>query len=376
MKFYRLALGCVLASAAMGQTKIDLRTQTKSVDFSGANSTKPSKTGTALPPSCDVGETFLKTDAVPGQNFYACTATNVWTVQGGGSGGGTGGAVGSVFGRTGAVAAQSGDYTAAQVTNAVDRSAATAYTAGARQTFTPNASAAGVRVTPGSLPSSPQAGDVAVDSADSNRAKVFDGTSWVRMTTIPNYSTVFTSATTVTVAGSTHQLGTANLVVECFDNASPANLVEPDTIRLNPSTYDVTVTFTAPQSGRLVINAAGGSGASNAIVGGTGILAAPSGGQTQISVDNAVVPTYLTASATLDFPSIASVGCSELSLGVTGAAVGDSIAPGWPGGLEAGLIGTMRVSAANTVAVRLCNFSGAALNPASGVYRATVVRSF
>ncbi len=374
MKFYRLGLGCVLAAAAMGQTKIDLRTQTKSVDFSGANSTKPSKTGTALPANCDVGETFLKTDAVPGQNLYACTATNVWTVQGGG--GGTGGAVSSVFGRTGFVTAQPGDYTASQVTNAVDKTAATAYGAGARQTFAPSASAAGMRVTPGSLPSSPQVGDMAVDSADANRAKVFDGTSWVRMTTIPNYASVFTSATTVTVPGSTHQLGTANLVVECLDNATPANLVEPDSIRINPSTYDVTVTFAAPQSGRLVINAAGGSGASNAIAAGAGIVATPSGGQTQVSVDSATVPTYLTASATLDFPSIASVGCSELTLGLAGAVAGDSVAPGWPGGLEAGLIGTMRVSAVNTVAVRLCNFSGAALNPASASFRAMIVRNF
>src|SRR5215471_9227889 len=79
----RLAIACALIAAAGAQTKIDLRTQTKSVDFSGATSTKPSKTGTGMPSTCAVGETFLKTDAQAGQNLYVCTATNVWTPQAG-----------------------------------------------------------------------------------------------------------------------------------------------------------------------------------------------------------------------------------------------------------------------------------------------------
>jgi hypothetical protein len=35
----------------------------------------------------------------------------------------------------------------------------------------------------------------------------------------------------------------------------------------------------------------------------------------------------------------------------------------------------MRISAANTVEVKLCNWSGATVNPASQTFRATVVRS-
>ena len=78
--------GCAVVAAmtsyVLAQTQIDLRTQAKSVDFSNAGSTKPSKTGTVLPATCTVGETFLKTDAAPGANLYVCTAVNVWTVQG------------------------------------------------------------------------------------------------------------------------------------------------------------------------------------------------------------------------------------------------------------------------------------------------------
>ena len=68
-----------LASAAWSQTAIDLRTQTKDVDFSGAVSTKPFKTGTSLPSACTTGAAFLNLAATAGQNIYLCTATNTWT---------------------------------------------------------------------------------------------------------------------------------------------------------------------------------------------------------------------------------------------------------------------------------------------------------
>src|SRR6266550_3734930 len=87
MRIFRTVVKCCLASAAMagaaqGQTKVDLRTQGKSIDFAAATTTRPSKTGTALPGACAIGETFLKTDAAAGKNLYVCTGTNVWTVQG------------------------------------------------------------------------------------------------------------------------------------------------------------------------------------------------------------------------------------------------------------------------------------------------------
>lgn len=49
-------------------------------DFSGAGRTAPNKTGTALPGTCTVGDTFFDTDDPAGQNLYACTATNTWTL--------------------------------------------------------------------------------------------------------------------------------------------------------------------------------------------------------------------------------------------------------------------------------------------------------
>ncbi len=106
-----------VASVAFSQTtQVDLRTQGKAIDFTNATATRPVKSGTALPAICQVAELFLNTNAPAGSNLFACTATNTWTAQAGGGGG----AVSSVFTRAGAVVASAGDYTAAQITNAVD----------------------------------------------------------------------------------------------------------------------------------------------------------------------------------------------------------------------------------------------------------------
>ena len=57
------------------------------VNFAGSTSTTPHKVGTTLPATCIVGMTFFKSDATAGSNTYACTATDTWTLQGGGSAG-------------------------------------------------------------------------------------------------------------------------------------------------------------------------------------------------------------------------------------------------------------------------------------------------
>lgn len=93
MRFRGIAvlLGVVLGSAAasLAQTQVDLRLQSKQIDFSAAPSTRPAKTGTALPAACAVGELFFRTNSTPGQNLYGCTATNTWMQLSGGAGGGT-----------------------------------------------------------------------------------------------------------------------------------------------------------------------------------------------------------------------------------------------------------------------------------------------
>src|SRR6185369_3617937 len=77
-----VCVAAAMIGAARGQTQIDLRTQGKNIDFSSAARTRPSKTGTSVPSVCTIGETFVKTDAVAGKNLYVCTSTDVWSVQG------------------------------------------------------------------------------------------------------------------------------------------------------------------------------------------------------------------------------------------------------------------------------------------------------
>ncbi len=91
---YRIIwMAAALAAIGAGQTQVDLRTQSKSVDFSAASSTKPVTTGTALPSTCSVGQMFFLSNAPAGQNVYGCAAVNTWTLQSG-SGGGSGSGVG------------------------------------------------------------------------------------------------------------------------------------------------------------------------------------------------------------------------------------------------------------------------------------------
>lgn len=55
-------------------------------DYGSAAATAPNKKGlaAAIPATCVVGQTYFETDATAGQNLYGCTATNTWTLQGGG----------------------------------------------------------------------------------------------------------------------------------------------------------------------------------------------------------------------------------------------------------------------------------------------------
>ena len=73
--------GCLLAagwSGALAQTKVDLRTQSKSVDFSGASLTKPARSAATLPGTCSAGELFYLSSGP----LYTCSSTNNWVKMG------------------------------------------------------------------------------------------------------------------------------------------------------------------------------------------------------------------------------------------------------------------------------------------------------
>jgi hypothetical protein len=85
-------LHCSAWFPAGAQTTINGgRAITGAWDASNAASSKPAKTGTALPATCGVGEQFFKTNASQGQNLYFCTSQDTWIQMSGGSGGSSSG---------------------------------------------------------------------------------------------------------------------------------------------------------------------------------------------------------------------------------------------------------------------------------------------
>lgn len=98
-----------------------------------------------------------------------------------------------------------------------------------------------------------------------------------------------------------------------------------------------------------------------------------------LNLGGATVLDVLTATASLDFPSVAIGACSDLTIAVAGAAVGDAVVLGIPNA-SIFAVGTASaftgwVSAAGTVTVRYCNADDlASSNLAAGTFRAVVIQ--
>ncbi len=73
---------CFAAASLLGQTQVDLHTQSKDVDFSTALLTRPAKLNAGQPATCSVGEMYFDTSAAAGTNVFACTSANTWTSVG------------------------------------------------------------------------------------------------------------------------------------------------------------------------------------------------------------------------------------------------------------------------------------------------------
>jgi hypothetical protein len=86
----------------------------------------------------------------------------------------------------------------------------------------------------------------------------------------------------------------------------------------------------------------------------------------------------LIATATLNAAAPGAVpGSSDVSMTVTGAAIGDPVAVAAPVAVPANFILTAFVSAANTVTIRWLQYAGTAADPdgAGGTYRVAVLKA-
>ena len=92
--------------------------------------------------------------------------------------------------------------------------------------------------------------------------------------------------------------------------------------------------------------------------------------------DGTAIAKVLSATASLDFLSTAAKSSTDLTMTVTGAALGDVVAIGVPNGsTAAGSDYFGWVSAADTVTIRFGNYNNTgSIDPAAGTFRAMVIK--
>ena len=347
-----------------------------------------------------------------GQALVWNATASMWqptTVAGGG------GAVSTVFGRAGAVAAQTGDYSFGQISGSV----ASTQLPGASGDLSGTLTAATV--------TGIQSRAVANTAPSSGQALAWNGSQWAPATisgsgggvsmasqlgdlavtlTSPTVLTIgancaagspcnvrfgyqvftITNSATATISGSgtgtayVYITGSGTLVVgHNLTVACSVSCTQQSAVTSFPANVIPIFTWTATNG---TWNSSGGLDqrsflSAKGLAGGQGIIVTETPGLSTLAVDNGVIPTYLTNSATLTFSSIANNACApDQTLTVTGANPGDAVAPAWPSNLPSGVLGVMFVSATNTVNVRLCNLSGSAATPPSNAFRATIVRNY
>jgi hypothetical protein len=92
-----------------------------------------------------------------------------------------------------------------------------------------------------------------------------------------------------------------------------------------------------------------------------------------ITGDGSTLTKLLSGSASLNFGSIAAASQANLTITVTGAAVGDEVALALPAAPAAGIVFNAFVSAANTVTIRASNITATAVDPDAATYGVIVI---
>ncbi len=280
---------------------------------------------------------------------FAVPQTGRCVVSGTASGASGGGnAVASVFGRTGAVSGQTGDYSFTQISGTLGLSkggtSQTSWTAGRCVQVSSDGTrleSAGANCATGAVASVfGRTGTVAAQTGDY---------SFTQISGILGVGQGGTGAATAAAARTSLLPAYTGQAGKCLKVAGLGTDVEWG---------DCGSAGTAPVAGRGIV-----------VSGST------------ISVDPGAVPSSLTAAATLGGWGSGGIifagSCSELNFALPGASPGDAIAQGWPADMANGLTGTMYASTAGTIVVRLCNATAASVaGPENRTFRATILRTF
>lgn len=72
---------------------------------------------------------------------------------------------------------------------------------------------------------------------------------------VDSYTTAFTSVTSLSIPGSTHLLGTADVLIQCYDTSSPPQLLPEGafTATVDQTSFDITLSFVTSQSGTVYV---------------------------------------------------------------------------------------------------------------------------
>ena len=394
------------------------------MNFSEAGITKPFQTGTVLPAVCTTGETFFKSDGSPNKSLYTCAQNGTWAQVGDDGIPAPGGAnrVLSTDGTSADWRAMGGDISgppqALQVQGIQGRVIAPdAPQSG--QVLSWNSS--GNRWEPATPAPSVQAnvevqfsGQLSVTTSGAahglNSANLisqcFVGTtplvavSGYQLSVNPsNFDATITFPTAFTgtcilngfgggtaAAGGSYTLPAATATVRGGITVGSGLSIAGDVLsatgggaNLGTLTGVIKATSGIPSvvaggaNDCVFVNGTSGAcAAGSSITAGAGVIVTGS----VVSVDPAVVPTFLTASATIDFASISANTCAIQTFTLSGAATGDTVIGSWPADMSAGIIPRILISTTNTVQIQLCNVTTGTVDPPARTYGAAILRSF
>lgn len=92
------------------------------------------------------------------------------------------------------------------------------------------------------------------------------------------------------------------------------------------------------------------------------------------SVWNQITSSPIFSSGSLTFVTpLADLTCTSQTLAFSGASTGAAVSPRIPATLQSGLIAMALIAATNTLQIRVCNLSGAAVTPISATYGASLI---
>ena len=95
-----------------------------------------------------------------------------------------------------------------------------------------------------------------------------------------------------------------------------------------------------------------------------------------LSIDTVTTPSFLKGQALMTGWMLVAHTCGARTFPLVGAALLDTLAPGWPPDLNPALSGTMLVSGAGVVSVRLCNGTANDVVVPARTFAAAILKSF